>query len=197
MATLSAADIDEPFRNAIRKFSPARNRKRLTGWLVGAGIVAYLVFAWWFFAVGAVLAAGNWGIAGVYLADWVSYEMRPEIELQGRSPGVGYPRFSSYRADRQPDWMTHRAGRRRNAGRQGAGEACHHPHRQHRYDRRHARPRRSRTAAARRSPSISLPDQSVTARGRFARLGRAERRPARRSPCRSALPAAPRSMPTM
>jgi phosphonate transport system permease protein len=37
---------------------------------------------------------------------FVSYEVRPEIEFKGDRLGVGYPRFSSYRADRQPEWVT-------------------------------------------------------------------------------------------
>ncbi len=105
MATLSSIEI-----NAISDRYPevfaGSQRKRLTGWLVGLGIAAYLVFAWWFFAAGAVLAGGNWGIAGAYLADWVSYEVRPEMEFDGDRLEVGYPRFSSYRADRQPGWVT-------------------------------------------------------------------------------------------
>lgn len=80
-------------------------RKSLIGWAVGCGIVAYLVFAWWFFAVGAVLAGGNWGIAGTYLADWVSYEVRPQVAFRPDRVDVSYPRFSSYRADRHPDWL--------------------------------------------------------------------------------------------
>ena len=66
--------------------SPAPGASSLTGWAVAAGIVAYLAFAWWFFAVGAVLAGGNWGIAGTYLADWVSYEDRPQIDFKQDRP---------------------------------------------------------------------------------------------------------------
>lgn len=80
-------------------------RKSLIGWAVSCGIVAYLAFAWWFFAVGAVLSAGNWGIAGTYLADWVSYEIRPQVEFENDRLDVSYARFSSYRADRHPDWL--------------------------------------------------------------------------------------------
>jgi len=80
-------------------------RKSLIGWAVSCGIVAYLAFAWWFFAVGAVLSAGNWGIAGTYLADWVSYEIRPQVEFEDGRLDVSYSRFSSYRADRHPDWL--------------------------------------------------------------------------------------------
>jgi len=80
-------------------------RKSVIGWAVSLGIVAYLAFAWWFFSVGAVLAGGNWGIAGTYLADWVSYEIRPQVQFENGRLDVSYPRFSSYRADRHPDWL--------------------------------------------------------------------------------------------
>lgn len=81
-------------------------RKRLTGWLVGAGIIAYLVFAWWFFSIGAVLSGANWGIAGNYLADWVSYEVRPDIDFKDNHLEISYPRFSPLGANPQPDWVS-------------------------------------------------------------------------------------------
>jgi phosphonate transport system permease protein len=105
MATFCSAEIDAISDRYPEVFAGSQ-RKRLTGWLIGLGIAAYLLFAWWFFAVGAVLAGGNWGIAGTYLADWVSYEVRPEIEFEGNRLEVGYPRFSSYSVDRQPHWVT-------------------------------------------------------------------------------------------
>ena len=104
MTTLSIADMQ-----AIADRHPGvvtgSWRKSVIGWAVSAGIVAYLVFAWWFFSVGSVLAGGNWGIAGTYLADWVSYEIRPQVEFEDGRLDVSYPRFSSYRADRHPDWL--------------------------------------------------------------------------------------------
>ncbi|AWC22811.1 Phosphate-import permease protein PhnE [Aminobacter sp. MSH1] len=81
-------------------------RKSLSGWAIGAGLVAYLGFAWWFFSVGAVIAGGNWGIAGTYLADWVSYEVRPQIDFRDDRLDISYPRFASYRADRHPEWLS-------------------------------------------------------------------------------------------
>ncbi len=103
--TLAATDI-----NAIAARHPAvfagSWRKRMTRWLVGAGFLAYLAFAWWFFAVGTVLANGNWNIAGIYLADWVSYETRPNIDFTDDGLKVRYPRFSAYRSERHPDWLT-------------------------------------------------------------------------------------------
>jgi phosphonate transport system permease protein len=105
VATLSSAEINA-ISDRYPKVFAGSQRKRLTGWLVGLGIAAYLIFAWWFFAAGTVLAGGNWGIAGAYLADWVSYEVRPEIEFNGDRLEIGYPRFSAYRTDRHPDWVT-------------------------------------------------------------------------------------------
>lgn len=80
-------------------------RKRLIAWAVGIGIVGYLIFAWWLFSIGSVFASGNWGIAGSYLADWVSYETRPNIDFKGGGATVSYPRFSAYNPERHPDWI--------------------------------------------------------------------------------------------
>lgn len=80
--------------------------KRLRGPLIAAGICAYLAFAWWFFAIGQVLSDGNWDIAGNYLADWISYEARPDIEYGDGFLDVVFPRFSPLGTDPQPDWLT-------------------------------------------------------------------------------------------
>ncbi|BCH20448.1 phosphonate ABC transporter, permease protein PhnE [Mesorhizobium sp. L-8-10] len=80
-------------------------RKRLISWAVGIGIVGYLIFAWWLFSIGSVLTSGNWSIAGSYLADWVSYETRPNIDFKDGGATVSYPRFSAYNPERHPDWI--------------------------------------------------------------------------------------------
>lgn len=104
MAALTNRDIEAIADRHPLVFAGSLRRQVVRG-LIGIGVVAYLAFAWWFFAIGAVFAAGNWGIAGVYLADWVSYEVRPNIEFGDDGLEVSYPRFSAYRADRQPDWL--------------------------------------------------------------------------------------------
>ncbi|WP_439502443.1 phosphonate ABC transporter, permease protein PhnE [Aminobacter ciceronei] len=105
MTTLSLTDMQAISERHPDVFAGSW-RKALTGWAVGLGLVAYLAFAWWFFAVGAVLAGGNWGIAGTYLADWVSYEVRPQIDFKDDRLDISYPRFSAYRADRHPQWLS-------------------------------------------------------------------------------------------
>jgi phosphonate transport system permease protein len=102
--TLTGADIAAIAARHPAVFAGSR-RRQATRWLIGLGVVAYLCFAWWFFAIGTVLANGNWGIAGIYLADWVSYETRPNIDFTDGGLHVQYPRYSAYNENRQPGWV--------------------------------------------------------------------------------------------
>lgn len=82
------------------------SKKGLKPMLIGAGMVLYLVFSWWFFSIGHVLANANWGIAGTYLADWVSYEVRPEIEIApDGTMAVSYQRNSPLGKNPDPEWV--------------------------------------------------------------------------------------------
>jgi phosphonate transport system permease protein len=74
---------------------------------VSIGLLAlYLVFCWWFFAIGKTLTQANWGIAGNYLADWVSYEIRPEFDIdRDGAITVTYPRFDPVGPNPNPDWI--------------------------------------------------------------------------------------------
>ena len=67
--------------------------------------ILYTLYCWWFFSVGAVLQHANWRLAGAYLADWVSYEIRPDIEFQNGYLTIGYSRFSELGANPNPDWV--------------------------------------------------------------------------------------------
>lgn len=68
-------------------------------------VALYLIFAWNLFAVGQVFQRGNWDIAGSYLADWVSYEVRPDIGYQDGWLEIEFPRFSPLGNDPKPDWL--------------------------------------------------------------------------------------------
>ncbi|MBR0557571.1 phosphonate ABC transporter, permease protein PhnE [Ciceribacter sp. L1K23] len=69
-------------------------------------LTLYLIFCWWFFAIGKTLSEANWGIAGNYLADWVSYEIRPEFEMdRDGAITLGYPRFDPIGPNPDPDWI--------------------------------------------------------------------------------------------
>ncbi|SMH52628.1 phosphonate ABC transporter, permease protein PhnE [Mesorhizobium australicum] len=80
-------------------------RKSLVSWAVAGGFVLYLVFAWWFFSIGSVFANAKWDIAGTYLADWVSYEVRPNIDLRDGHLDVKFTRFDPLGPNGNPDWL--------------------------------------------------------------------------------------------
>lgn len=82
------------------------SRKRIRSALFFAGLALYMVYSWWFFSIGQVLANANWGIAGTYLADWVSYEVRPDIRIaDDGTMQVVYPRYSPLGPDAEPEWV--------------------------------------------------------------------------------------------
>jgi phosphonate transport system permease protein len=69
-------------------------------------IVLYLSFSWWFFAFGKTLSEANWGIAGNYLADWVSFEIRPDFEIAADGAiSIVYSRFDPIGPNPNPDWI--------------------------------------------------------------------------------------------
>ncbi|GEO85378.1 MULTISPECIES: phosphonate ABC transporter, permease protein PhnE [Alphaproteobacteria] len=75
--------------------------------LIGGATVLYLVFCWWFFAIGQVLGSANWPIAGTYLADWISYEVRPDIEIaRDGTMQISYPRYDPLGPNPNPDWLS-------------------------------------------------------------------------------------------
>ncbi|MBS1181187.1 MAG: phosphonate transporter inner rane subunit [Proteobacteria bacterium] len=70
-------------------------------------IAVYVLFSWWFFGIGQVLATTNWQIAGSYLLQWVTYEYRPTIAIdKDGAIKVGYPRFDPIGPNPDPAWMS-------------------------------------------------------------------------------------------
>ncbi|MEM1038720.1 MAG: phosphonate ABC transporter, permease protein PhnE [Pseudomonadota bacterium] len=94
--------------------------------LAFAFCVFYSVYCWWFFGVGKALERANWGIAGTYLADWVSYEVRPDVEFEDGYLEITYPRFSPLGDNPDPDWIVTKLDRvtiREKAATQAADSA--------------------------------------------------------------------------
>lgn len=79
--------------------------RRLLPWAVVGGVLLYLVYAWWFLAIGTVFAQGRWDRAGAYLADWVSYDVRPTLRFRGEAIDVTYPRFNVLGDNPDPEWV--------------------------------------------------------------------------------------------
>lgn len=105
MKTLSPAELDAIAARHGNLLQPSFwMRFRLL--LIGGAVLLYFLFCWWFFAIGQVLGTANWGIAGTYLADWVSYEVRPDIEIGADgNMSIVYPRFDPIGPNPNPDWL--------------------------------------------------------------------------------------------
>lgn len=69
-------------------------------------VVLYFIYVVWFFSVGKVMNEARWDIAGTYLADWISYEVRPDVDYRTGEIKIEYPRFSPLGPDPKPDWVT-------------------------------------------------------------------------------------------
>lgn len=104
MTILSARSVDEIMARHPDVFHrPLMERLRAP--LIAAGVVLYIVFAWSLFGIGATISNGNWAIAGTYLADWISYEVRPDVEYDGDYLKVEFPRFSPLGDNPDPAWL--------------------------------------------------------------------------------------------
>lgn len=85
----------------------ARPLKRLMPFIMLAAIIVYSVYCWWFFAIGETLRRVDLSIAGNYLADWVSYEARPDIDIDpDGAMQISFPRFSPLGKNPAPEWIT-------------------------------------------------------------------------------------------
>jgi phosphonate transport system permease protein len=67
--------------------------------------ILYSFYCWWFFSIGIVLEKANWNLASAYLADWVSYEIRPDIEFKDNYLEINYSRFSKLGSNPNPEWV--------------------------------------------------------------------------------------------
>ncbi len=102
---LSPLEMDAIASRHPNLLQGSSNKRRRTI-LISAGLVVYLVFSWWFFSIGHVLGNANWGIAGTYLADWVSYEVRPELKIaRDRTMTIDYQRNSPLGPNPNPSWV--------------------------------------------------------------------------------------------
>lgn len=72
--------------------------------------VLYVIYCFWFFSIIKVFNEANWSIAENYLADWVSYEVRPDIDYRNGEIEVEFPRFSPLGENPSPDWIETREG---------------------------------------------------------------------------------------
>ncbi len=79
--------------------------RRYSGLIGVAACALYTLYCWWFFSIGAVVSSANWGVASIYLADWISYDVRPSIEISENYLEVKYSKFSVLGPNPDPDWL--------------------------------------------------------------------------------------------
>ena len=75
--TANAADLRQKYPELFGGFrAPA-----LAPLLGAVLVVAYLAYAVWFFGVPGVIASAHWERFGIYLSQWISYDIQPSFRL--------------------------------------------------------------------------------------------------------------------
>lgn len=100
--TANAADLRQKYPELFGGFrAPA-----LAPLLGAVLVVAYLAYAVWLFGVPGVVASAHWERFGIYLSQWISYDIQPSFRLDQQQITPLYPRFSALGNDPHPDWVT-------------------------------------------------------------------------------------------
>ncbi|WOC15697.1 hypothetical protein MP213Fo_11540 [Pseudochrobactrum sp. MP213Fo] len=103
--TLSADQISDLENRYPQVFKRSWNKRYLLP-LVVIGVVIYMIYCWWFFAIGTVLSEGQWDRAGITARQWYSYEIRPTMRMSGDEVKITYPRFSVLGNNPDPEWVS-------------------------------------------------------------------------------------------
>ncbi|ARO22020.1 phosphonate ABC transporter, permease protein PhnE [Rhizobium sp. S9] len=81
-------------------------RQRFGGLMILIATLLYGLYAVWFFDLPKLLAEAHWERVGIYLSQWVSYDVQPDLRIQeDGSIEVRYPRFSPLGDNPHPDWV--------------------------------------------------------------------------------------------
>lgn len=80
-------------------------RQRFGGLTVVIATLVYALYATWFFDLPKLLAEAHWERIGLYLSQWVSYDVQPEFRIGDSGITVKYPRFSPLGDNPHPDWV--------------------------------------------------------------------------------------------
>jgi phosphonate transport system permease protein len=81
-------------------------RQRFGGLLIVLVTILYGSYAVWFFDLPKVIAEAHWERFGIYMSQWISYDVQPEFRLEDDGTiQTRYPRFSPLGDDPHPDWV--------------------------------------------------------------------------------------------
>ncbi|MET3853008.1 phosphonate ABC transporter, permease protein PhnE [Rhizobium sp. OAE497] len=86
-------------------------RQRFGGLVAVIATLLYGMYAVWFFDLPKLLAEAHWERVGIYMSQWVSYDVQPEFRIQDDgSIETRYPRFSPLGDDPHPEWVKNEPG---------------------------------------------------------------------------------------
>ncbi|MBY5833232.1 phosphonate ABC transporter, permease protein PhnE [Rhizobium ruizarguesonis] len=81
-------------------------RQRFGGLMILIATLLYSLYAVWFFDLPKLFAEAHWERVGIYLSQWVSYDVQPEFRIgDDGSIDIRYPRFSPLGDNPNPDWL--------------------------------------------------------------------------------------------
>ncbi|AYG64772.1 MULTISPECIES: phosphonate ABC transporter, permease protein PhnE [unclassified Rhizobium] len=80
-------------------------RQRFGALMILIGVILYGFYAVWFFNLPKVIAEAHWERVGIYLSEWISYDVQPEFRISGDKISIKYPRFSPLGDNPHPDWV--------------------------------------------------------------------------------------------
>lgn len=103
-ATLSLSELASIKAKHPQVFERSWTKRFRAPTIIGLAVL-YGLYCMWFFAIGKALDEGNWDIAGAYLADWISYEVRPDIDYRSGELEIEFPRFSPLGENPEPAWI--------------------------------------------------------------------------------------------
>ncbi|MBB3655778.1 phosphonate transport system permease protein [Rhizobium sp. BK650] len=85
-------------------------RQRFGGLLIVLATILYGIYAVWFFDLPKLVAEAHWERFGIYMSQWISYDVQPEFRIQDDGTiQTRYPRFSPLGDDPHPDWVKNNA----------------------------------------------------------------------------------------
>ncbi len=80
-------------------------RQRFGALMMFIGVILYGIYAVWFFDLPKVVSEAHWERVGIYLSQWISYDVQPEFRISGDKISIKYPRFSPLGDNPNPDWV--------------------------------------------------------------------------------------------
>ncbi|MGO7035788.1 phosphonate ABC transporter, permease protein PhnE [Rhizobium ruizarguesonis] len=81
-------------------------RQRFGGLMILIATLLYSLYAVWFFDLPKLFVEAHWERVGIYLSQWVSYDVQPEFRIEDDgSIDIRYPRFSPLGDNPNPDWL--------------------------------------------------------------------------------------------